>query len=548
MLRNSFIFIPGVGEKTERSLWNNGIYTWDDLLNRQSSTPLRGISNSDLDNIIGKAEQALRDKEARFFAENLPSNEHWRIYPEFKDKVVYLDIETTGLSKVYNETTVVTTYDGEELYFFVKGENLDTLPSHLSNYEVLVTYNGKWFDVPFLETDLGNFSEETEPPVHYDLRPITSSMGHNGGLKEVEEQLGIKRPEHIEELGGHDATKLWSEFVYGNDEAFRDLIKYNILDTINLEKILAEYIIRKLESTQEEIQPQARLLTNGGDEVHTIPTLVQQEYRLNHTKSLNDFEIKVGNIADDKILLQNGNKELTVDRDRARGETLNLRQVFDSKQDPYISVGIDIAASEDSETGVCVLTGTEANVNTVYKTQDIIDIVKKTDPHCVSIDSPLSLPEGRCCTQKDCECEEYGIIRECERELKSRGVNVYPCLINSMRGLTKRGMGLAKTIEDLGIPVVESYPGAAQDILSIPRKGVDVAALETGIRQMRIQIENKKTGKINHDELDAITSAIVGHFYLADLYEEVGRDGKGIIVPDIEELRGFTERCQLASS
>ena len=62
-------------------------------------------------------------------------------------------------------------------------------------------------------------------------------------------------------------------------------------------------------------------------------------------------------------------------------------------------------------------------------------------------------------------------MRECERELKRRGVNVYPCLIPSMQKLTARGIRLARSLRERGIPVIESYPGAAQDIMRIPRKG-----------------------------------------------------------------------------
>jgi predicted nuclease with RNAse H fold len=40
----------------------------------------------------------------------------------------------------------------------------------------------------------------------------------------------------------------------------------------------------------------------------------------------------------------------------------------------------------------------------------------------------------------------------------------------SMQGLTRRGMALAVRLRDLGVPVIESYPGAAQDIMGIPRK------------------------------------------------------------------------------
>jgi predicted nuclease with RNAse H fold len=95
-------------------------------------------------------------------------------------------------------------------------------------------------------------------------------------------------------------------------------------------------------------------------------------------------------------------------------------------------------------------------------------------PALVSVDSPLSVPFGRTRVEDDDPGRsEFGIMRRCERELKRRGINVYPCLLPSMQGLTRRGMRLATRLRRLGIPVIESYPGAAQDIMGIPRKGLE---------------------------------------------------------------------------
>ena len=75
------------------------------------------------------------------------------------------------------------------------------------------------------------------------------------------------------------------------------------------------------------------------------------------------------------------------------------------------------------------------------------EIVQKTlaaEPLLVSIDSPLSLPAGRSSEfDDDPGREEYGIIREAERQLRKRGVHVYPALLPSMQRLTQRGIRLA---------------------------------------------------------------------------------------------------------
>ena len=99
-------------------------------------------------------------------------------------------------------------------------------------------------------------------------------------------------------------------------------------------------------------------------------------------------------------------------------------------------------------------------------------------------------------------------MRECERILKRRGVNVYPCLIPSMQKLTRRGIQLATKFRKLGIPVIESYPGAAQDILAIPRKRAGLNYLADALAEFGI-FDNFTEKQISHDELDAITSSIV---------------------------------------
>ncbi len=112
-------------------------------------------------------------------------------------------------------------------------------------------------------------------------------------------------------------------------------------------------------------------------------------------------------------------------------------------------------------------------------------------------------------------------MRECERELKRRGVNVYPCLLPSMQKLTARGILIAETLREMGVPVIESYPGAAQDIMRIPRKGAGIEWLQEGLQEFGLDGEFT-SDTVSHDELDAVTSALVGTFHLAGLVEELG--------------------------
>ena len=98
-------------------------------------------------------------------------------------------------------------------------------------------------------------------------------------------------------------------------------------------------------------------------------------------------------------------------------------------------------------------------------------------------------------------------MRECERMLKRRGINVYPCLIPSMQKLTRRGIDLAEKFRKLGIPVIESYPGAAQDIVGIPRKRAGLKYLAGDELSAMKHIEDKNQEALNAAALPFILPA-----------------------------------------
>ena len=84
-----------------------------------------------------------------------------------------------------------------------------------------------------------------------------------------------------------------------------------------------------------------------------------------------------------------------------------------------------------------------------------------------------------------------------------------------------------------GILVIESYPGAAQDIIRIPRKQAGLQYLTEGLKEFGIKGTYTKA-RVSHDELDAITSAIVGQFYQVGMYEEIGNKTEGyLIIPHL---------------
>jgi uncharacterized protein len=72
-----------------------------------------------------------------FFAEKLPTNQHWRLYREFQDSCAFVDIETTGLYSP--EITTIVLYDGRTIRSYVNGVNLNDFPADVTDYHLLVT-------------------------------------------------------------------------------------------------------------------------------------------------------------------------------------------------------------------------------------------------------------------------------------------------------------------------------------------------------------------------------------------------------------------------
>ena len=235
MLRATFLHLPGVGPATEAELWQSGFRDWRDLLDRPASLGASPTTRARLSKELERSEQALRERDAGWFARRLPSREHWRLYPAFAREAAFLDIETTGLSPYGGIVTVVTVHGGGATRTFVAGEDLEELPAYLGRYQLLVTFNGSRFDVPFL---LASFPEMLVPPAHIDLRFLLYRLGHAGGLKRIEQRLGLGDRVGVEGVDGLEAVRLWQAYRRGSRSALDRLVRYNRADTVNLEPLL----------------------------------------------------------------------------------------------------------------------------------------------------------------------------------------------------------------------------------------------------------------------------------------------------------------------
>jgi uncharacterized protein len=243
MLKNTFCHIPGISANSEQKLWAAGIHGWDAMAAAQGSLPPRRAQA--VKRHLEESRRRLAQADPRYFADLLPANQQWRLFPEFRTSLAYLDIETTGLSAHGDCITTIALYDGRQIRHYVRGQNLDEFADDIRCYNLIVTYNGKCFDVPFIRASLGLRLDQA----HIDLRYVLRSLGYSGGLKGCEKKLGLDRGE-LEGVDGFFAVLLWEDFQnHGNDRALETLLAYNIQDVVNLEVLLVMAYNLKIQQT-----------------------------------------------------------------------------------------------------------------------------------------------------------------------------------------------------------------------------------------------------------------------------------------------------------
>jgi predicted nuclease with RNAse H fold len=199
----------------------------------------------------------------------------------------------------------------------------------------------------------------------------------------------------------------------------------------------------------------------------------------------------------------------------------------------YRFVGIDLAASPRRPTGVCIIHGRRVLTANVFEDDELLKFIARAKPTNVGVDAPLFLPMGRCCLRDDCTCPRDIHFRECDLELRRRGIRFFPITLGPMRMLTERGMKLAAILTSRGHTVLETYPGAAQDVWGIPRQS-NVAGLRRGLRRF-VDLHRQP---LSCHELDAITCALLAKFHAQGRTELIGRADEGwMVLPNLATTR-----------
>ncbi len=233
MIERTFQHIPGVGPWRERDLWARGIVTWDDFP-PPGVVAMSPVLDEGARQRIADAREALAAKDLDRLARMIPPREHWRLYPAFQDEAAFFDIECDGADGAL-KPTVASVFDASGIRVFIAGRNLDELPAALAERRLWVTFNGSAFDVPVLQRC---FPDLRQAVAHVDLRHLCRRVRLFGGLKEIEDQVGLSRPLHLRGVNGFEAVLLWRAYRAGDAQALRVLVEYNLYDAVDLRALL----------------------------------------------------------------------------------------------------------------------------------------------------------------------------------------------------------------------------------------------------------------------------------------------------------------------
>jgi uncharacterized protein len=239
LIETSFLQFTGIGKKTLSKLLDAGYTNWSSVIENPYHLPFGSGMSTRLIGEIHEYKVQLQKQNIAFFTDRLAAEDKWKILADYYDKISYFDIETNG--NIYGDTiTVIVCLHKGKFYRYVNRENIESFLELLVDVDLLVSFNGISFDIPMVQNF---FNIPSIPCPHIDLRWVCYHKNLRGGLKSIEKQMNIQRPEHLDGVDGMDAIVLWHNWIKNNDVASRQLLlEYCEMDVVSLQ-LLTEKLI-----------------------------------------------------------------------------------------------------------------------------------------------------------------------------------------------------------------------------------------------------------------------------------------------------------------
>lgn len=174
-------------------------------------------------------------------------------FPE--NNICFIDIETTGFSRKYNQIYLIglVYYHTEEnnwqlVQFFANNLNeekeiLSSLNDIISKFDLIITYNGDSFDLPFIKYRMKYYQMKNKISgintfdIYREIRNNNSYLGlENLKLKTVEKSLGIYREDMY---SGKDCIDFYFQYIETRNNDFKNnILKHNYDDLYYLLEII----------------------------------------------------------------------------------------------------------------------------------------------------------------------------------------------------------------------------------------------------------------------------------------------------------------------
>ena len=172
------------------------------------------------------------------------------------ERICYLDLDTTGLSAVPLFLVGLMYTSGGKLYvdqLFARDYTeeravLGFTADFLQQFDVLVTFNGVRFDIPFLaERMIYEKLEFEAPAVHVDLLPIARSVVNNKTpnhkLQTLERYILSRK--RVGDVPGREIPGVYHDFVRTHDAGMMaGVFHHNRLDLLTMLQLVTVFLSR----------------------------------------------------------------------------------------------------------------------------------------------------------------------------------------------------------------------------------------------------------------------------------------------------------------
>ncbi|MFC1744869.1 ribonuclease H-like domain-containing protein [Candidatus Riflebacteria bacterium] len=243
MIDGAFLHFPGIGPRRLHKLRQAGFLTWKSVLTSPDSLPFAGKMRDRFIAEVHRCQNAFEVNDINYLVKKILPREQWRILGRFFERASYFDIETTGFYPTDHISLIVCYHKGR-FSCYLKDRNLEDFLDLLDEVQLLVSFNGSSFDIPRL---LDTFHIPCLPCPHIDIRWLCYHARFRGGLKKIEQDLGIGRPGDLLGIDGLAAISLWNDWLlHKNRDSLNLLTRYCSADVFCL-KILAQKILQQNE-------------------------------------------------------------------------------------------------------------------------------------------------------------------------------------------------------------------------------------------------------------------------------------------------------------